>query len=164
MKHVQINFKSCVDIQELDAIQTAFIECGQHIKTISLPFVKLTKEVSQQIFLKMPELHLITLKETIVTRVEKDQVHVKKSLDKPKKHRCHVSPPRDEENNFNERQHIHRDFMETNRQRRNIRMRIQQYETHHNSNPGRINRENRRYLLFLRRHGRDLMMRRQFEH
>lgn len=162
LKHVQFDFKTCDVALELVAIQEAFIECGQNLKTIALPFITLSTETSKQIFLKMPQLHLVKLKQMIVTRVDKDEVHVKMCQNKPKSRKCHVSPPRQEEPSFSQR-HNHRDFIEKTRHHRYLRRHLQCYNTGPSVNADEINKENRRYLLLLRRHGRYRMMRRELE-
>lgn len=99
----------------------------------------------------------------IVTRVDTDEVHVKMTQSKPKSRKCHVSPPRqEEENSFSER-HNHRDFIEKTRHHRYLRRHLQCYNTGPSMNADDINKENRRYLLLLRRHGRYRMMRRELE-
>lgn len=134
LKHVHFDFNFCEDEQELDAILDAFVECGQNLKTIALPFVKLDKEKVEQIFQKMPELHSISLKQMVVTRVENGQVHVKKCTEKPQSRGCSVAQPPPRRNNddfggFGQRHH-HRDFMEAirNRRREHHRMHLQRVE------------------------------------
>lgn len=81
-----------VDDADKSLLQKALIESGKNLKTMSIPALALTQEMAEEIFQCNPELHSLTLKENIVTRIDNGQVHMKQ-LRTPHSGLCRVAHP-----------------------------------------------------------------------
>lgn len=140
LKHITCHFFFYdEDIIEIEGVLN---ECGQRLKTISLPFVQFDKCQVEKIFDKLPALHFMTSKDLIATRAENGTIYVKKNKDK-KQVPTNCSEPAtssDNEDNhmpievFDRYRHEHQNFIDEARNRRHIelRMRLQRNGVHAN--------------------------------
>ncbi|XP_063695867.1 uncharacterized protein LOC134827217 [Culicoides brevitarsis] len=125
LRHFLYDFPSINEEKDLSYIQETLIECGQHLKTVTLPAAKFPQASSEQILRSIPALHSLTMKETNVTRAENGQFLTKK-LKTPHSGLCRVAHPyqrpHHEDNvvgrNNNNNAHEHRNYMEARRRAR----------------------------------------------